>query len=184
MAPFRASVKHIVSTYTHTSENLWEGRKEGGREGDAFTTHLLLESLALKSAERRRRHRSASFFQREQPLRELGHAVTTTTMRMSDGRLQDKFAGREKSLGEFSPHLMQSGGRVRIQQAEIAEKRTFLTLILQATFEFFDVIASILRPLLNFTTLFNRFLSEAQIMSKNLQFLLRLRSSPSTVFSR
>ena len=48
MAPFRASVKHIVSMYTHTqaSENLWEGR----REGDAFTTHLLLESLALKSA--------------------------------------------------------------------------------------------------------------------------------------
>ena len=46
VAPFRASVKHIVSTHTHTSENLWEGE----REGDAFTAHLLLESLALKSA--------------------------------------------------------------------------------------------------------------------------------------
>ena len=88
MAPFRASVKHIVSTHTHASENLWEG--------DAFTTHLLLESLALKSAhrererERRREEASAASFslplqQREQPLRELGHAAAAaaTTMRMS-----------------------------------------------------------------------------------------------------
>ena len=57
---------------------------EGRKEGDAFTTHLLLESLALKPS-------SVS-----PPLRELGHAAAAGTDEDVWLRVHDKFAGREK----------------------------------------------------------------------------------------